>query len=140
MERSVAYTVCGASPCMGVYCTGIEKQARRWALTKRERHIVNRYNYHLNDDLKICTFPQMTEEWLDFVASCRNENKHLFDVVEGPMADDQIWDSVESFLEGEISRKAFWELVKFKYPTHQIAFCTEKALTCLRFEESCEIT
>ena len=55
------------------------------------------------------------------------------------MANDQIWDYVESFLEGDISRKAFWELVKFKYPTHQIAFCTQKALTCLTFERSYEI-
>ena len=55
------------------------------------------------------------------------------------MADDQIWDYVESFLEGDISREAFWELVKFKYPTHQIAFCTQKALACLTFERSYEI-
>ena len=31
-----------------------------------------------------------------------------------------------------ISKEAFWELVKFKYPTHQIVFCTEKALQTLK--------
>ena len=42
------------------------------------------------------------------------------------MADDQIWDYVEDYMEGSITREAFWILAKFKYPTHQIVFCTQK--------------
>lgn len=52
------------------------------------------------------------------------------------VADDQIWDYVEDYIGGRISKAAFWELVKFKYPTHQIAFCTEAALRTLQFEGS----
>lgn len=52
------------------------------------------------------------------------------------MADDQIWDYVEDFTAGKISKAVFWELVKFKYPTHQIVFCTEVALSTLTFEGS----
>ena len=52
------------------------------------------------------------------------------------MADDQIWDYVEDYMTGAISIAAFWELVKFKYPTHQLVFCTEEALKTLRFEGS----
>ena len=37
---------------------------------------------------------------------------------------------------GRISKEDFWELVKFKYPTHQMVFCTEKALQAIRFEGS----
>ena len=51
-------------------------------------------------------------------------------------ADDQIWNFVEGFIAGRVSRAAFWELVKFNYPTHQIVFCTEKALKTLVFEGS----
>ena len=40
------------------------------------------------------------------------------------------------YITGNISKAAFWELVKFKYPTHQMVFCTEKALETLEFEES----
>jgi hypothetical protein len=40
----------------------------------------------------------------------------------------------EEFLSGRFSRAAFWELVKFNYPTHQIVFCNEKALECIHFE------
>ncbi len=43
------------------------------------------------------------------------------------MADDQVWDYVEDYVAGNISKAAFWELVKFEYPTHQIVFCTEQA-------------
>ena len=49
------------------------------------------------------------------------------------MADDQIWDYVEDYIAGKISKAAFWELVKFKYPTHQIVFCTDDALKCLHY-------
>ena len=78
----------------------------------------------------------MTDEWLDFVVAYRQGTKHDYDMVEGPMADDTIWNYVDDFTCGEISRTAFWELVKFKYPTHQIVFCSEKALKQLHFKRS----
>lgn len=120
----------------GFYCTRYEKQAKRWALTKRGPSIVNKYGYTPIADLKFLQFKQMTDEWIDFIAACRKGIEHTYDIVEGPMADDQIWNFVEDFLSGKITRAAFWELAKFKYPTHQIAFCTEKALKSLTFEGS----
>lgn len=120
----------------GFYCTNIEKQAKRWALTKRGSSVVNKYDYLENKELSICVFPEMTEEWLQFVVDCRRGKEHNYDIVEGPMADDQIWDYVEDYFSGNISKAAFWELVKFKYPTHQIVFCTEDALKTLHFEGS----
>lgn len=120
----------------GFYCTNIEKQAKRWALTRKGDSIVNKYKYNENPDLQIKSFPEMTDEWLDFVVECRRGTLHKYDIVEGPMADDQIWNYVEGFIEGRITRSAFWELVKFNYPTHQIVFCTEIALKTLEFEGS----
>ena len=35
-----------------------------------------------------------------------------------------------------MTRDAFWGLVRFNYPTHQIVFCTETALKTLTFEGS----
>lgn len=81
----------------------------------------------------------MTQDWLQFVVNCRRGIEHPYDIVEGPMADDQIWDYVEDFMDGNISEAAFWELVKFKYPTHQFVFCTEAALKTLCFEGSVQI-
>lgn len=120
----------------GIYCTLIEKQAHKWALTKKGDSIVSVYEYHPNEKLKAISFPSMTEEWLDFVINCRRGIKHDYDIVEGPMADDQIWDYVEDVIEGTITREAFWVLAKFKFPTHQMVFCTPQALTTLTFKSS----
>ena len=120
----------------GFYCTSLEKQAKRWALTRKGASVVNRYEYIPNAELKTLQFSEMTNEWLDFVVDCRRGIEHDYDIVEGPMADDQIWNFVEGFMDGRVSREAFWELVKFNYPTHQIVFCTQKALDTLTFEGS----
>lgn len=120
----------------GFYCTILEKQARRWALTKPRKHIINRYHYTKKEELNIKSFGNMNMEWLQFIVNCRSGVQHNYDIVEGAMADDTIWDYVEDYTAGRITQKAFWELVKFKYPTHQIVFCTEKALHTLKFEGS----
>ena len=119
----------------GFYCTQIEKQAARWATRFGTPGIVNVYSFD-DASLNIKRFSELSDEWLDFVVACRTGATHAYDVVEGPMADDTIFNYVQSFLDGEISRAAFWALAKFKYPMHQISFHTEKALAALRFERS----
>lgn len=120
----------------GFYCTSIEKQGKRWALAKRPEHVVNQYCYKEDSSLKVLKFEHMTDEWLDFVVNCRRGIAHTYDIVEGPMADDTIWNYIEDYIEGEITKEAFWVLVKFKYPTHQIVYCSEAALNTLEFERS----
>ena len=120
----------------GFYCTNIEKQAKRWALTRHGDSIVSRYQYTSNAQLKICQFSEMTEEWLQFVVECRSGIEHDYDIVEGPMADDTVWNYVNDFLTGRISRKQFWVLAEFKHPTHQISFHTLSALDCLTYKKS----
>lgn len=120
----------------GFYCTNLKKQATRWALTKKGASVVNHYSYIEDKNLKSLCYTEMTEEWLQFVVDCRRGIEHDYDIVEGPMADDQIWDYVEDYIIGKISKAAFWELVRFKYPTHQIVFHTEEALKTLSFEGS----
>ena len=81
-----------------------------------EKGYINRYEYTENTELKILRFEKMAEEWLDFIISCRSGQAHQYDIVEGPMADDTIYNYLQNYLDGKISRSAFWELVKFKYP------------------------
>ncbi len=123
----------------GFYCTNKYEQAYRWADRKDKKGVVNIYSYKENPQLKVLKFDTMTDEWLDFIAKCRSGYVHEFDIVEGPMADDTIWDFVNAFLNGRISRNVFWEYAKFKYPTHQISFHTLRALNCLTFERSEQI-
>lgn len=119
----------------GFYCTNIKEQARRWA-TKKPTPIVTVYNYRGSKDLNIKKFDEMTEEWLDFIIDCRLGGKHDYDIVIGPMADDQIYLHITELINGLITRDHFWYYAKFNYPTHQICFCTEKSLDCLEFVKS----
>lgn len=117
----------------GFYCTELKHQAERWA-KRYETPIVNRYDYQPNEGLKILCFEEMTDEWLDFIVACRNGEPHDYDVVVGAMADDQIYNYVADFMNGVLTREQFWVLAKFKYPTHQINFCTREALKCIVFK------
>ena len=117
----------------GFYCTKIIRQAEKWAFSRPGQSIVNRYEYTPDSSLRMVLYETMTESWLDMIANCRRGIEHNYDIVEGPMADDTIWDYVEDYAMGKISRAAFWELAKFKYPTHQITFCTQRSLHTIAF-------
>lgn len=117
----------------GFYCTLIKKQSIRWALRFQNDGYLNIYEYIPNPKLNCLIFEKMTEEWLDFIISCRKGIPHSYDIVEGPMADDEIYNYVQDYEDGKISREAFWELAKFKHPTHQISFHTISALNTLNF-------
>ncbi len=121
----------------GFYCTIIKEQAERWA-RRYQTKVVSVYDVRLNSNLNIKEFANMSEEWLDFIVSCRSGKDHDYDVVIGAMADDQIYNYVSDYIDGSITREQFWVLAKFKYPTHQIVFCTEAALKCLEYRE-CEV-
>ena len=116
----------------GFYCTIIKEQAERWARRYNSK-IVSIYDVRLNSDLKIKDFREMSEEWLDFIVDCRSGKAHDYDIVIGAMADDQIYNFISDFMDGVITRKQFWVLAQFKYPTHQINFCGEAALKCLEY-------
>ena len=82
----------------GFYCTNIEKQAERWATRYGEKGYINRYEYTENTELKILKFEKMTEEWLDFIISCRSGQAHQYDIVK-----DQ-WQMIRS----TITCKTIW--------------------------------
>lgn len=128
----------------GFYLTEISSQAVKWAKTKARRGgrpFLNVYRldegvYH---ELKVLRFPEMTDEWLDFIVDCRNGKSHDYDIIEGPMANDEIYNYITEFLSGTISREDFWILIRFRYPTHQLVICKEAALQYLSFKEGNEI-
>lgn len=123
----------------GFYCTMMSEQAKRWAIRFTGIGIINEYEYSANSDLRVLRFPEMTEEWLDFIVACRSGKSHDYDIVEGPMANDTIFNYIQNFIDGKITRSAFWELAKFKRPTHQISFHTARALETLSFRTAYEV-
>lgn len=122
----------------GFYCTIIREQAERWA-KRYSTPVVNTYTIRMNTNLKVLGFKEMTEEWLDFIIDCRQGKSHDYDIVIGAMANDQIYNFIADYIDGIITREQFWIMAKFKYPTHQISFCTDVALKCLEFSAGEEL-
>ena len=117
----------------GFYTTAFYEQAVRWVVRFSGKGYVDLYEHTPGESLRTLVFPEMTEAWLDCIVSCRNGKSHDYDIVEGPMANDTIYNYVQDYVDGNISRKAFWELARFKYPTHQVSFHTARSLETLRF-------
>ena len=136
MLINTRFTRCADSKVELIYCTIIKEQAERWA-KRYTTPKVNVYSILLDSSLDILEFKTMSDDWLDFIIACRSGKTHKHDAVIGAMADDQIYNFISDYIDGTITREQFWVLAKFKYPTHQIAFCSEASLKCIRFE-NCE--
>jgi len=122
----------------GFYCTEFIQQAAIWSTKKTATGYVTAYTYTENAELVYKKFTE-DDEWLDFVVACRRGKSHDYDIVEGPMADDKIWNEIDDFIAGVITRAAFWELIKFAKPTHQISFHNERALQTLEYIKEEEV-
>ena len=122
----------------GFYTTLIWEQAVKCCgkfKRRGKKGIVSVYDFDETtcQNLKILKFESYSEEWLDFIVECRSGKPHTYDIVEGPMADDTIYNYIQNYIDGKISRAAFWELAKFNHPTHQISFHTISALDTLKY-------
>ncbi len=93
---------------IGFYCTIIKEQAQRWA-RRYDAKIVSIYDVRLNQDLNIKEFREMTDEWLDFIISCRSGKTHDYDIVIGAMADDQIYNYISDYMDGTITNSGYWQ-------------------------------
>jgi len=84
---------------------------------------------------KVKRFEKYDEEWLDFVVLNRNPFSptpaHDYDIVEGPVADDKVQFRLTKYLQGQITKMAFLDELTYHETTHQICFCTMRALLCL---------
>lgn len=127
----------------GFYTTTFKEQAEKWARRRAQRYggvpCISVYEYAPSASIDVLEFDSTSNEWLDFVASCRAGNTHHHDVVVGPMADDEIWNMVEDFLSGVLSREEFLSIIKFRHPTHQMSFHSIAALNSLTFVEGYEL-
>jgi hypothetical protein len=124
----------------GFYVTNIRTQADYWAERmgdkKNTKGVVTIFEFNEraweDNEYKTFRFDTYTESWLDFVILNRDpsttKQRHDYDFVEGPVADDAISVRINDYLDGKISKKDFLQELKFKKPTHQIAFCTLKSL------------
>ncbi len=131
---------------IGFYATKFFNQAKIWAerLSEEKGNTgfvtnfeFNEYAYR-DESIKVLKFDTYNSEWFDFVIQNRqNEtNTHDYDIVEGPVADDNIQKRINVFLSNNINKEDFLEELKWHEETHQICFCTIASLQFIKRIES----
>jgi len=131
----------------GFYTTSSLEQAQRWAKRVREvkkskEQIVSVYEFDADKaekDLKIIKFDSPNHDWLQFVSTCRSgkENNFEYDIAIGPVANDNVYATIQLFETGLLSEDETIIRLKVEKIFDQILFHTEKALqycTFLRYE------
>lgn len=110
----------------GFYLTSIREQAIRYAerFTRRGKEaFINEYEF---DDetpgFTIKSFSCYDEEWLDYVTICRNGNKpeQIYDAVSGGVANDKVFNTVDLYFAGVISKEEALGKLKYEKPNHQL--------------------
>lgn len=133
----------------GFYTTVDYDQAARWARIRRERAgegnaIVSVYEVddHLlrRPDMHIMTYNGATIEWLDFVvANRRYAPLHDFDIVLGPVANDNLYATISMYENGELSAEAAIVQLKTHVLFNQVSFHTPFAIQNVKFIEAIEV-
>lgn len=135
----------------GFYCTEVKKQAILMAQRVSKIYGGNPYvsEFYLNEDvfksreISVKRFKVPSEEWAIFVLNnrdrkftnscslqCNIDNK--YDLVVGPVADDDLALLFRSFTRGVIDIGILAEKLKYKEFSNQYSFHTEKALKFLK--------
>ena len=129
----------------GFYVTPVYEQAVSWAkrwLRRNRPAIVNRYLLHdeLLTELNVrIKFPVYDREWLRFVADNRaGKQQALYDVVQGGIANDRVFNTLELFFSGLISEEEALDRLKYEKPNHQICICRQDLIDRLLVFESAE--
>ncbi len=131
----------------GFYTTTLAEQAERWANIKKDRAKADKAIvsvYEIDDavladpTLKIREFHGVDEAWLDFVVGCRKEGatKHDFDLVFGPVANDNVFTTVNLYESGILDAAAAILQLRAYKTYDQLSFHTERVIKSLRFVES----
>lgn len=126
----------------GFYLTTIREQAEKYALRFIRREKTAYINiYWLDDDLsafRIKEFLQYDAEWLEYVGQCRTGHAHQeFDLIAGGIADDRVFNTVDLYFAGEISKEDALKRLIYEKPNHQICILNQEIISQhLTFKEA----
>ncbi len=132
----------------GFYTTTDFKQAEKWANLKKIRDGKKKAFvsvYEIPDDTlsrhyHILRFTGATKEWLDFVvANRRGEKTVKYDLVMGPVANDQLYATIRLYERGVVTAEAAIEMLKTHKLFDQLSFHASETVALLNFIEAIEI-
>lgn len=128
----------------GFYLTRDYSQAERWARIQTIRNPIrtariNVYHFFLEEvsQYKCKTFRAYDEEWLDFIVSCRRGGTDwkLYDIIEGGIANDKVFDTIEIYISGQISKDVAIGRLRNEKLRNQICINKQEVIdTCLSFQ------
>ena len=126
----------------GFYTTPLYEQAEKWCRRMKTRHrsgIISVYEFDegICSELKVLSFENYSEAWLDFILSCRREQDNSkYDLVIGGVANDKVFNTVELYFDGLIDKNEAIKRLRYEKPNLQVCFRTARALSALRFLRS----
>ena len=131
----------------GFYTTTSRDQARKWIGIRLRQHAyetgcVSHFTVDRDilgeSDLKVLVFHGPEEAWFDFVMDNRHTAgfSHDYDIVMGPVANDNVYETLTLFEDGIISKPEAIARLKTYKLVDQVLFHTEAALEFLRFVDS----
>lgn len=130
----------------GFYLTPLVEQAKKYAqrfLFQGDKAYLNQYvlEENLGDKYNVKEFAGYNEEWLDFVSLCRlGKQTAKYDIVAGGIADDKVFNTVDLYFSGNISKEEALRRLSFVHPNHQICILSQEILDRhLRFLKADEI-
>ncbi len=123
----------------GFYTTILQSQSKEWAyrLSMREKkrdYYVYEFMFEESSALKVKRFDRLNEEWLEFIKLNRSKGglQHDYDVVIGPVADDNTMETVQLYIANILTAGEAVERLRHSEVNNQISFHTEKALQYLK--------
>ena len=121
----------------GFYTTLLQSQSKEWAyrLSLREKndYYVYEYIFEESPELKVKRFDTLNEEWLEFIKTNRSKGgiQHDYDVVIGPVADDNTMETVQLYIANILTVQEAVERLRYNNVNNQVSFHTLKALQYL---------
>lgn len=117
----------------GFYVTVLREQALRYAERFKLRNLRAYLNiYELDDTWRegnVITFSAYDGDWLDFITANRKLRPvRRYDAVEGGVADDKIFRTVELYFAGDINKDEALRRLKYSKPNHQICFSSQQLI------------
>ena len=131
----------------GFYTTTSLDQAKKWIGIRLRQHAyetgcVSHFavdtDFFSKSDLKTLVFHGPEEAWFDFVMDNRHTAgfSHDYDIVMGPVANDNVYETLTLFEDGIISKSEAIARLKTYKLVDQVLFHTDAALKILRFVDS----
>jgi len=132
----------------GFYTTPIKEQAESWSkrfINSKGKGTVSSYNFNENEMplLKVLKFDSYSEDWLEFIVSCRKGNDIGlgYDLIIGGIANDNVFDAIEEYLQGYRTKEQAINRIRFEKPNIQYTFKEQSIMDkYLPFVSSGEVT